>query len=91
MGEEKLELGKEFAFKANGIEYAPAPSEEIGAHKEQVQQILLALGHPEAWVSDQSIFGDFKNDLSGTSNALGIELTLEMTIAEAAKILAAKS
>ena len=92
MQSDELTLGKGFEFEVGGKKYVSAPCEDVIEYKEEVQELLEALGHPEAWVSDLSTIDTFpEEDVERAANTLGIKFEPEMTIVEAAKILAAKS
>jgi hypothetical protein len=52
-----------------------APQDKIRELRPWVQSVLEAIGHPEAWVSDQSSVGDFcldDDELAEVSEILGV-------------------
>lgn len=76
-----------------GMKVEMAPTSRIERLEPEVQRVLEALGHPEAWVTDESQVGDFytREDgpelLTPVSAALGLSLQFEDYIADVAEKL----
>ena len=67
------------AVREGKVEFAPTAGVDL--HEEAVQRVLEALGHPDAWVSDESMVADFEGWgedraawLQQVSKALGFEV-----------------
>jgi hypothetical protein len=70
--QEKLE---EIQGLVRGKKIVFAPQDKIRDLRPWVEQVLKAIGHPEAWVSNQSCVGDFGPDdeeMAQIQEALGI-------------------
>lgn len=55
-----------------------------------VDQVLIALGHPDAWVSDESMIWDFgltPEEIDAVSERLGVPVSKKDRIIEVAKRL----
>lgn len=68
---------------------------DLDGYGPEVQRILMAIGHPEAWVSNLSRFSDFmfdEGELDALLQPLGLagKVNNRATIAEAARILKEK-
>jgi hypothetical protein len=87
-------------IKTGDITFEKASSDKIGEYNEYAHRVVTALGHPEAWVTDESMVADFmasqwafdepeEDDVSfdELKERLGIEVRGEEYIWEVAKRL----
>lgn len=68
-----------------------APQTLVDTYAPEVERILEAIGHPEAWASDESLFADFmfdEGELDALLGPLGLAGISDSTpVHEAAKML----
>ncbi|HKU69184.1 MAG TPA: hypothetical protein VJP85_15535 [Candidatus Baltobacteraceae bacterium] len=72
------------------VELEFAPSLEVEDLAPQVERVLEALGHPEAWVSDESTVDDFGFDdaeLAAAARELGVAVQHDDYILDIARRL----
>lgn len=81
--EKKLKKGP-----LKGYTITSAPQDRITRLEAQVDKILIALGHREAWVTDESMINDFdieEHELEKLSADLGVKVSLDDYIADVAE------
>ena len=66
-----------------------APQDWVRTLKSEVDKVLEAVGHPEAWVSDESLVSDFGEPLDEISKKLGVSVERSDFIWQVAAKLAA--
>ena len=67
-----------------GLKIAPAERVEIEKYNDEVEEILKAIGHPEAFVTDESSLEDFfksnvKQELLKLLFKLGVQIKFDTT------------
>lgn len=70
--EEALEVIRE---KATNGDIKFAPQDWVKVYEKEIQMVLDAVGHPEAWVSDESMLSDFGKPIGPIAEKLGIKIS----------------
>ena len=72
---------------ASGGEVRSAATDHVAALKPQVAMVLDALGHPEAWVTDESKVGDFRGLQSSDTSDREAEAETALWLSQVAFVL----